>query len=773
VAQNPHNVETARSSRDWVKEGLVALLAFFLIREWLLPLQQLSAVTDLYRLEPILIAVGVCLALDYSRCPPLTAWMLKIAVCLSIIVRYYYPQLWPSAAGWERYLSACLRDLILLAQGEFGAVGAENRTLLFLLGWAMLTYALYTLMVIRQSALWFLGATIVYLVLFQIATGEDTAPALLRTSGLGLMLLTVLRFPWLERRFRPAAPGATTLRGMPSAWIASAAVVIPLLLAAGWFGAAYHGRDTGALAWQDTAAAAWLADKWRAWTDGERIGRTGYDDDDTQLGGKLKEDRSIAFTAVTERLTYWRGTAKSVYTGKGWVGTSAAVGAGRSSESEAGAGSATGSEYIQEVRVVNEALSGQLFAGGPIARIHALETADGRTIPGDALQFGNPGGAVRLAADWRAAYYRLAVLPTLPEPSQAELAANLQLPPDYDERVSELALRLTRNARTNAEKAEAIATYLASNYRYSLKAEAPPADADFVAHFLFDSKVGYCDHFSSAMVVLLRAAGVPARWVKGFAVGEVTGFSGGVPADGAEGAADGAAGAAANGGPLRWEVTVRNSDAHSWVEVYVPERGWTWYEPTPGFREKAAAQGIAAAGDVARARAADPAGAASHTAGPVAVLKRQLAGAWSALAGLPRPEQAWSALQDRRAAAALTGLLIAGGILSAALIAAKRRARRRTAASRPDPMPLRACRDAYGRLLDRCWRKVYRAYGSRPPGRTHREYADALMPALSPERRRALRELVDRLERYAFGGERSRAASRARFTALWRRIKGS
>jgi hypothetical protein len=735
-----------QAARDWVKEGLVALLLFFLVREWLLPLVQLSPVTGIYWLQPILIAVGAFLLLDYSRCPQFPAWLLKFAISLFIIVRYFYPQLWPGVAGWERYLSVCLRDLFMLSQGELWAVSPENRTLLFLLGWAMLICALYTLMVFRQTALWFLAATIGYLALFQVATGIDTAAALLRTGSLGLALLAILRLPWLERRFQPPAAGGR--KGLPPLWFALSAVMIALLLAAGWFGAAHHGRETEAIAWQDSAAASWLLDKWSGWSGSEPIGRTGYDEDDTRLGGRLKEDHSVAFTAVTERLTYWRGEAKSVYTGKGWVGTPAAA-SGDAVDSEKAA-----AEYIQEIRIVNETLGGLLFAGGHIVQVHALETSDGQAIPADALQFGRPGGAVKLAADWRAGYYRLGVNRSLPEPADdEELEANLRLPDDYDERVLQLADRLTRNARTNEEKADVIAAYLAANYRYSLEAEAPPKRADFVAHFLFDTQVGYCDHFSSAMVVLLRASGVPARWVKGFAAGEITRvFEGEKP---------------------WWEVTVRNSDAHSWVEVYLPGKGWTMYEPTPGFREDAASQGITDSGfgDAVSASASvrqqEEFAEASHTAGPLVVLRQRLRSAELTINRRFVLKRALAALKDRNTITGFSALLV----LPAVLFGAARLAPRLMRHIPADPIPRRAGSDAYGRLLNRYWRKIYRIYGAKPPGLTYREYAEAL--PLSPERRQALRELVDRQERYAFGGERSRAASRAQFAALWRRIKGS
>ncbi|MCK9905913.1 transglutaminase-like domain-containing protein, partial [Frankia sp. Cpl3] len=79
--------------------------------------------------------------------------------------------------------------------------------------------------------------------------------------------------------------------------------------------------------------------------------------------------------------------------------------------------------------------------------------------------------------------------------------------------------------------------------------------------FLFESQRGYCDHFSSAMAVMLRSIGIPVRWVKGFAPGTSIGTD-------------------SNGVDT---VEVRNRDAHSWVEVYFAGSGWIPFEATSTF----------------------------------------------------------------------------------------------------------------------------------------------------------------------------------------------
>jgi transglutaminase-like putative cysteine protease len=130
----------------------------------------------------------------------------------------------------------------------------------------------------------------------------------------------------------------------------------------------------------------------------------------------------------------------------------------------------------------------------------------------------------------------------------------LQLPEDFPQRVRELADSLTADAKNAYEKAVAIKTYLAK-IPYSLKIETPPPDADGVDYFLFTQKSGYCVYFASAMAVMLRSTGIPARMVVGFLPGQHD----------AE----------------QHRYIIRDRDYHAWTEVYFPGYGWIKFDPTP------------------------------------------------------------------------------------------------------------------------------------------------------------------------------------------------
>ena len=135
----------------------------------------------------------------------------------------------------------------------------------------------------------------------------------------------------------------------------------------------------------------------------------------------------------------------------------------------------------------------------------------------------------------------------------------LQLPSSLPARVRELAERVTADADTPLDKALAVRDYLrGDDFTFERDIEPPPADADGVDWFLFDAKTGYSDYYASAMSVMLRAAGVPARVAAGYAPGGEPNELG--------------------------ERMIRDSDSHSWTQVYFPDYGWIDFEPSPNWQ---------------------------------------------------------------------------------------------------------------------------------------------------------------------------------------------
>lgn len=157
----------------------------------------------------------------------------------------------------------------------------------------------------------------------------------------------------------------------------------------------------------------------------------------------------------------------------------------------------------------------------------------------------------------------------LPERLEAtELDKNLQLPPDLHPRIRELAESLAGQHRASPPlAARTLETALRTGYQYHLESTSGAA-ADPLYDFLFVSKRGHCEFYSTAMVVMLRVLGVPARNVTGFVGGTFNRF-----------------------GDF---YAVRQGDAHSWVEAYLPGRGWTRFDPTPPSNAVPQAQGTGA-----------------------------------------------------------------------------------------------------------------------------------------------------------------------------------
>lgn len=131
--------------------------------------------------------------------------------------------------------------------------------------------------------------------------------------------------------------------------------------------------------------------------------------------------------------------------------------------------------------------------------------------------------------------------------------AALRLPEGYNPRTRTLALRWRRELGSNdAALVQRALDWVHREFAYTLDTPLPGRHA--VDEFLFDYKAGYCEHFSSAFVVLMRNAGIPAR--------VVTGYAGGYR------------------NPIGDYWLVRRSDAHAWAEVWLPQRGWVRVDPT-------------------------------------------------------------------------------------------------------------------------------------------------------------------------------------------------
>lgn len=134
-------------------------------------------------------------------------------------------------------------------------------------------------------------------------------------------------------------------------------------------------------------------------------------------------------------------------------------------------------------------------------------------------------------------------------------ATYLQLPPDISNDIKLLSENITREANMPYARVMAIIGYL-SKFSYKLVIDAPPEGADSVAYFLFTRQTGYCLHFASAAVIMLRSIDIPSRLIVGYLPGEP--------------------------GDIPGQYILRDRYYHAWPQVYFPGYGWVDIEATPG-----------------------------------------------------------------------------------------------------------------------------------------------------------------------------------------------
>ncbi|HWR65574.1 MAG TPA: transglutaminase domain-containing protein [Bellilinea sp.] len=249
---------------------------------------------------------------------------------------------------------------------------------------------------------------------------------------------------------------------------------------------------------------------------------------------------------------YWRSQIYGAYTGRGWepvvVTARDAVAANSVRQSQLPPG-----RYALEQHFIVLAQHGDTLyaANQPVtasqgAQLVSAESSNSLLIRGELDEYDVTSYAARVnAAELREAgnLYPFEVT-----------AAYLQIPASLPERVSQLTERIVSGAGSPYDQALRIQDYLRQNFSYDLTVDRAPENADAVDDFLFASQSGFCSHFATAMAVMLRTRGIPARVVSGYAMGSFD-FE-------------------------RGEYRVPADAAHAWVEVFFPGYGWIEFEPT-------------------------------------------------------------------------------------------------------------------------------------------------------------------------------------------------
>lgn len=284
-------------------------------------------------------------------------------------------------------------------------------------------------------------------------------------------------------------------------------------------------------------------------------------DEQLSIQGSISLSPDARFTVTADEAAYWHAGTYDRYTGDGWV---------RSGETTASVDSLSmppdETTTIQQ-RFRAESTIGTMPAAWKPMRLPDAPPVDVRVTssedlqPAQALSDGETYTVVSAVPDWTTEQLRTAGT-TYPKRIRERY---LQVPESTPSRVRRRATQLTANAQTPYEAASVLQQWLETTKRYSLDVDRP--SGNIADAFIFEMDRGYCVYYATAMTVMVRTLGIPARFAVGYTPGQRVADD-------------------------RW--VVRGYDSHAWVDVYFPAIGWIPFDPTPAGPRREAEQARAA-----------------------------------------------------------------------------------------------------------------------------------------------------------------------------------
>jgi len=542
---------------EFLELAVAYIIVFFILREWLIPIMQL---TNTGGFHLFLVFIGLSLALSLFRVHPLLSGIVKFGYMTWCIVFIYSESPVLSGQSISFLIAEWKGNMAAIISGDFGLVSDAFRTVLFLVLIWMLVYLIHHWVSVRKNIFYFFAMTVFFIATLDTFSEYNGKTAIVKVVILGLMMTGVL---FVKRLWLQVGTTSNTF----GRW----KIVIPMLVSVLFVGSiAFFLPKTGPT-WADPVP--FIQGVTGQDGNGTGMKSVGYSQDDSQLGGPFQGDNTLIFTASSRDRHYWRIETKDTYTSKGWIlsegnfgknvyeanapiMTSLQVGSPEN-ERQIQLDIATSMPFlIQTYGLLSvSAQDSTLFIQDEQTEKMTIEQQNDKStsLLGYTLSYSEPVYSME--------QLQLSFPATL-ETLDSSFDRFMQLPAQLPQRVRDLALSITQDKTTVYDQIKAVEGYFRTNgFRYDKKQAAIPAEnQDYVDQFLFDTKVGYCDNFSTSMVVLLRSIGIPARWVKGFAPGTAGPMSDG----------------------LR-EYRITNDNAHSWVEAYIPGTGWMEFEPTIGF----------------------------------------------------------------------------------------------------------------------------------------------------------------------------------------------
>lgn len=583
----------------WLYRVGISFLLYIMFMDWLMPAgfgeqpDITASMRTMFFLTAVLLLVGsLHIPLKYmvfmrAGCALFFLWWMLVPSAGESWVFNYVYTLQSDIASWGR-------------SGHFRNVSEETRAVFVVIGWTLFVTSVQMLAIQLRTVLLFGVVTMVYLLCMEMLSGIYSPGGMIRTVCCFLLVQSLLQLP------RLLGTAKVLVKDKKSHLIWAGTAIATVLLTtmmtssiASTIPAKSENKEVLTKMW----------DKISEWTSSDTdtnavpaFSTTGYDPAGRDMGAPLVQSNAVYFTATTPIPTYWRGQSRSIYDGRSWKLNESAGQSFEyiSTEQRLREDEIEENPYFQIVKQtisLKEPAKGgsDIFVGGvPLRLSFGDSMGDGTKKESGLTESGNDSafpyiwsdissGNVRFDDKQKAQpiqHYSMDVLIPVQDKTVLRKAVgedpasiqktDLQLPSSLPTRVTKLANSITGDTNTRYDAVMAVSKYLKSNYTYTLNTRVPAVDQDFVDDFLFVTKKGYCNHFSSAMVILLRSKGIPARYVQGFAPGQRD-----------EQQPD--------------KYTVTQGDAHSWVEVYFPGAGWFPFEATPGFDPAAELQAASAA----------------------------------------------------------------------------------------------------------------------------------------------------------------------------------
>ncbi|WP_042353066.1 transglutaminase-like domain-containing protein [Bacillus massiliigorillae] len=546
------------------------IMGYLLLLEWLYPLKALTDIDNMY-------IFFIFLALPFLlHCLKLKTSLKTVLLVLYIIWATYF--LYYSAFSFFNiqwiiaFISDVSQSIVSLFQLDINNMSFSFQTLLlFFLLWVM-TYLIHYWVMIQRSIFLFFFLSVLYVTILDTFTPYNGDWAIVRLFIIGLLLLGNLTFfRLIQRESLFISPKQYSI------WLLPLVFMIVLSSMLGFASPKFPAQ------WPDPVPFfVSYSEKFK--DDKPSVNKVGYGLDDSTLGGDFIGDDTTVFVAKTSEKHYWKVESKSIYSGKGWY----AEGNTRIESFDNGQAIPEGccSQNVKQSKLLVDEVDVKL----PYVHIpYAEPMAESTIISQDSERGANVSFLYtpmnnrvvsldleqqHIKLDRYRTVYRMPVfdkakLQEVKGMPETELFRTYTELPDFtpnDEevqsRLRQLAESITEGKTNWYDKAKAIEDYFDKpEFIYDHEnIPYPKENQDFVEQFVFDTKRGYCDHFSTSMAVLLRTIGIPTRWVKGYTEGEYKKYE---------------------DGKIVYEIT--NNNAHSWVEVFFPNIGWVPFEPTKGY----------------------------------------------------------------------------------------------------------------------------------------------------------------------------------------------